>query len=484
MNCEQLTVNRDKNLRYDLDFDGRAGIFRLMRNNGPVFEGKPGGAAGAGLVNGPVGITLLKLTAPMIFGILSMALYNLVDAYFVGRLGKLQLAALSFTFPVVLVASSIAHGIGMGAGALISTALGAGDMRLARRLSADSLALTLLAMLCFALAGMATINPLFRLLGAEESILPYIRTYMLLWYPGTVFVVLPIVGNYAIRSTGDSLTPALLMITGAVINAALDPLLIFGIGPFPAWGIKGAAMATLIGKMLTFVAAFYALVHRDRLVVLSEWTARGMSDSWGQILYLGIPNIGTRLIVPLGMGIVTRIAASHGYEAVAGYGIGTRVEYLSLSVVYALAAVIGPFIGQNLGAGRPDRVREGFRKGEHIAAGVGAFFCAASLLLADRAAGLFSADMRVAGAAATYIRIVSAAYALQGIFLVISAGLYVLKKPFRAALLAIMETFFLAVPLAAIGSLVWGFTGVCVAVALSYIITGLAARAALARAAP
>ncbi|MEE8441062.1 MAG: MATE family efflux transporter, partial [Spirochaetia bacterium] len=160
-------------------------------------------SARAQLTDGNVPRMLIRLTIPMVFGMLSMVLYNLVDTLFVGRLGKDQLAALSFTFPVVLVISSLALGVGMGASAAISRAIGAGDGDRVRRLTTDSLVLAVLIVGTFATAGILTIDPLFRLLGADERILPYISKYMTIWYPGMVFVVVPMVGNNAIRATGD-----------------------------------------------------------------------------------------------------------------------------------------------------------------------------------------------------------------------------------------------------------------------------------------
>ncbi|MCK4516768.1 MAG: polysaccharide biosynthesis C-terminal domain-containing protein, partial [Spirochaetaceae bacterium] len=241
-------------------------------------------SARAQLTEGNVPRMLIRLTIPMIFGVLSMVLYNLVDTLFVGRLGKDQLAALSFTFPVVLVISSLALGVGIGASAAISRAIGAGDHGRVRRLTTDSLLLALLIVGVFATAGILTIDPLFRLLGANERILPYINEYMSIWYPGMVFVVFPMVGNNAIRATGDTRTPGIVMMIGALANAMMDPLLIFGIGPFPALGIRGAAAATLFGRSITFVAAIYVLSVREHLLDFRRPKIAAVLSSWKEVL--------------------------------------------------------------------------------------------------------------------------------------------------------------------------------------------------------
>ena len=163
------------------------------------------------LTEAPVGPTLARLTVPMIFGILSMVLYNLADTFFVGRLGKDQLAALSFTFPVVLIIGSLSQGIGMGASAAVSRAVGGRDYHRVRRLSTDSLILGLLIIGFGVGAGLLTVRPLFTLLGARDAVLGYIGEYMRVWYIGMIFVVVPMIGNNLIRATGDTKTPGLIM---------------------------------------------------------------------------------------------------------------------------------------------------------------------------------------------------------------------------------------------------------------------------------
>jgi len=431
------------------------------------------GGVKATLTEGAVTPMLIRLTIPMVFGILSMVLYNLVDTLFVGRLGATQLAALSFTFPVVLVISSLALGLGMGASAAVSRAIGEGDLDRERRLTTDSLILALLIVGVTAGVGLFTIDPLFRALGADELTLPYIREYMTIWYPGMIFVVVPMVGNNCIRATGDTRTPGTVMVIGAVTNAVLDPLLIFGIGPFPELGIRGAAAATLIGRSVTFAVAIYVLARRERLIDFHFGSLRKVAASWQTVLYVGIPTAATRMIVPVGAGIVTRIVSAYGPQAVAGYGVATRLEFFALAVVNALASVIGPFIGQNVGAGKLDRVRSGFSSAVRICAVIGGFFFLLFLALARPIAGLFSNAPEVVAVTSKYARIVSVAYAFQGIYLISVPSLNVLRMPLRAAGLGVLEMFGLVVPLGLLGSTLFGLTGILGGIALSYLVTGV-----------
>ena len=171
----------------------------------------------ARLIEGPVQKTLIRLTLPMVLGTLGMVIFNLSDTFFVGQLGTNQLAALSFTFPVVLIVSSLAMGLGIGASAVISRAIGEGNHYKVKRLTTDSLTLSLIFVGFFALFGLLTINPLFRLLGASGEVLVYISQYMTIWYLGVVFVVIPMVGNNAIRASGDTKTPGLIMVFASFV---------------------------------------------------------------------------------------------------------------------------------------------------------------------------------------------------------------------------------------------------------------------------
>ena len=443
----------------------------------------------AKLTEGSVGWLLVRLTLPMIMGILSMVVYNLVDTFFVSRLGKLQMAALTFTFPVVLFVGSVAHGLGVGTSSLVSRAIGANNLKRVRRLSTDSLVLSFSAVALFAAAGLLTINPLFRMLGADEKILPYIREYMTVWYPGMLFVVFPMVGNNIIRATGDTKTPGLVMLTGALINSVLDPLLIFGsdavpvIGPLlgsigliiKPLGIRGAAAATLIGRSFTFTIALYILGHREKFLTFKNTSLKEILSSWREILSIGIPNAGTRMIIPLGTGVLTRLISDYGTSAVAGYGIASRIEFFALAPVRALSSVMGPFIGQNYGAGLIERVRKGIKRGSQFSIVLGLVFFAVLFIFSENIASVFSKNRDIISVTTLYLRIVSAAYGLHGICLISAFVLNVFKKPYHAVFISLTEIFFLSVPLAILADRFFGIRGIFSAIGVSYAAAGFLA---------
>lgn len=427
------------------------------------------------LIEGPIGKTLTKLTIPMIFGIIGIVVFNLVDTFFVGQLGTHHLAAISFTFPIVFVLGSLAMGLGIGTSAAVSKAIGEGDHSQVQRFTTDSLSLAMLIVLIFVTIGLLTIEPLFTLLGATDDIMPLIKEYMTIWYLGMAFVVVPMVGNNAIRATGDTKTPSIVMLVAAGVNIVLDPIFIFGFGPIPRLELTGAAIATVMARAFTFVVAIWVLYHREKMITLVMPTFQAGLTSWKRILYVGLPAAGTNMIVPIGIGIITGMLAVYGPEAVAGFGVASRIEVFALTVIMALGSVLAPFTGQNWGAGRQDRVKAGIRYSQQFSMAWGAIMFVLLMILAPMMAGLFNDNPQVISVIVMYLWLVPLSYGLQGVLTLSGAALNVLNKPFHAATLSVVRMLVLYVPLGYAGSYFFGVSGIFGAATIANIITGIAA---------
>src|SRR5690606_16703368 len=198
------------------------------------------------LLNDPIGPTLTRMTIPTAIGIVAILFFNLADTYFIGLIGPAELAAVSFTFPVCTLLMNISMGLGIGTAIHISSRIGRGDLAEARRTAAHAIMLAVTIAVPSATLGILTLEPLFHLLGADDATIDLIREYMELWYAGFFLLVIPMVGNSVIRATGDTKTPSMIMGIAGLVNGIMDPLLIFGIGPFPELGIQGAVIATLL----------------------------------------------------------------------------------------------------------------------------------------------------------------------------------------------------------------------------------------------
>jgi putative MATE family efflux protein len=425
------------------------------------------------LTKNPVGTTLIKLTIPMIGGMIGMVIFNLIDTYFVGKLGTDQLAAMSFTFPVVMLQGSIAMGLGVGTSAVVSRLIGRGNHHKVKRQATDSLLLSLIVVIVLMFAGLFTVTPVFTLLGAKGRVLELIKEYMLIWYIGAPFVVIPMVGNNVIRAAGNTVIPALIMLIAACLNAVLDPLLIFGLGPFPALGLKGAALATVIARAGTLLAALLFLNFRFNMLTFKLPKFRDMMLSWKEMLFVGVPAALTQLIMPVTMGVITRMVSEYGKQAVAAVGVGTRIQMFALSPVMALSVVILPFVGQNMGAGKPDRIKEGIKKSQLFSFIFGAalfivFICGGRLI-----GTLFSRDSRVIEVLYEYLVIVSGGYGLWGIMRINASVFNAIRKPFHSMGLNLLRTFLLYIPLAFVFSLFFKLEGIFLAALASAVIAGI-----------
>ncbi|MEQ8237865.1 MAG: MATE family efflux transporter [Cyclobacteriaceae bacterium] len=420
------------------------------------------------LTEGSIPENLIGLTLPMMLGIISMVAFNLVDTYFVGKLGSDQLAALSFTFPVIMVIFSIIQGIGIGATALISKSIGRKDKEKAARETTDSLALAVVISGIFITIGLLTLEPTFRLLGASDQIMPYVVEYMKIWYFALFFVTIPYVGNSAIRATGDARTPSLIMIFAVIINAILDPLLIFGYGPFPELGLKGAAYATAISRCFTMILAIIILRYRENLIVLKVPTLKVLTGCWKAILYIGVPSGASKLITPIATGIITALLAIYGDFAVAAYGVGSRIEFLAMSILFALSASIGPFSGQNFGAKKLDRITRAVNLSNGFSLIYGFFAAIIIWFFAEPFAGIFTSDQQVIQLTKDFLMIVPISFGFQGIVQNVNSNINTLDKPLEASMVVFIQMILIGLPLLYLGDHFYGAQGIYAGLALTY----------------
>ncbi len=427
----------------------------------------------ATLTEGPIGKTLFRLTIPMIFGVLSMVAFNLVDSFFVGRLGKDALAALGFAIPIVLILNAIGMGLSMGAAAVISKAIGEGDKSKVQRLTTDSLVLAVIFASVFVILGLISLEPVFRMLGATPEVMPLIRDYMQIWYVGVIFVIVPFVGNSAIRANGDTRTPAFIMVSMVLLNGILDPILIFGWGPIPAMGMQGAAIATVFARAVSLVLGLYFLKFRDDLLSLKIPSFNNMMESWKGILFIGLPAAATNMVVPFTTALVTGIAAGYGSAAVAALGVAARIDLLAIAVVVALSTILGPFIGQNMGAKKLTRLREGVRLSMLFALLWGLLMLLIMSSLRRYIAPLFNDNEDVIHAIVLYLSIAPLGYAARCVYALGNTALNVLNRPLHASAVTLLMMFGFYIPLAYLGSYLYGLGGVFAAIPIAFTFGGV-----------
>lgn len=430
----------------------------------------------ARLVEGDVGKTLFKLSLPMIGGISALMSYSAVDTFFVAQLGVQQLAAMSFTFPVVMMVSSIAIGLGAAASSCVARAIGRGDKQRAKRLISDCL-LVALAVSCLVTAlGLYFLKPLFLALGAPAALLPMIGDYMVLWLWGTFAMVVPMVATSIMRAMGEASLVGKLMIAGALVNIALDPILIFGLLGAPRLELQGAAWATLLSRAIGVAIALYYFIDNKLLVnPLAELAP--LRSSLREIAHIGIPAMATNMIIPFASGIVLVLVAGYGEQAVAGLGIAVRLEPLALIAFYALSAVIGGFCGQNLGAGNYLRLQQSLRWTLRYTLSIGLLLAALFFFAAPLLAGLFTDSPESLAVAVSYLRIVPISYGCYGIVMAANASFNGLGQPLPATVISVCRVIVVYLPLAWWLQPALGINALFVASASANVLVGLAAYA-------
>ena len=411
------------------------------------------------LVDGSIQRSLIRMTTPMIIGMLALFTFQLVDTWFISFLGTESLTAISFTFPVTFTVMSLAIGLGIGASAVVAKALGSSQFEKAKEAATVINYISLILACLVVIISWILMEDIFTLMGANDRLLIPIRDYMVVWLPGSVLVVCIMTSNSILRGYGDTKTPSILMAAAAFSNALLDPLFIFGIGPFPELGIQGAALATVISWMLGFCYLFYLLVFKMELISRSLPNKATLKNSGLDMLSIGVPAAGANMMTPLAAGIMTAIAAGFGDSTVAAFGVGARIEPIATLLVLAISSSLPPLISQNYGAGRLDRIKEAYRIATRF---ILVWQLIIYLLLAIGAgilASIFSEDPEVVEAIKLFVWIMPLGYGLQGIIILTNSSLNALHRPLNALILSIARFFVFYVPLAYVGSVYFGLYG-------------------------
>ncbi|EKO3468280.1 MATE family efflux transporter [Vibrio fluvialis] len=424
-----------------------------------------------GLLSAPIPNVLRQMTIPMIFGMVAILMFNLVDTFFISLLGTDALAAISYTFPVTFGVNCITMGIGVGLSTSIGRLLGQGDTSNAARFSTHGLllAVTLVAIACT--AGFFTIEPLFLLLGAKAELIPLIEQYMQVWYLTIPLLVIPMAGNSAIRATGDTKTPAKMMMLAGAINGCLDPLLIFGYGPFPELGIQGAAIASAFSWLGALIGSLYVLVKRDRLLAPPHFAS--LRHDWQQILKIGTPAALSTAMSPISGALLMMMLSSHGTAAVAAYGAAQRIESILILVLMSLTSALTPFMAQNFGAQNPTRSFSGLFLSLRFSLIFQLLVFIMMVPLSIPLAALFSQEQAVRDLLWHYLLVVPFSYGFQGVVMMLVSALNALHLPLKAFQWSFMRLFLFTLPSAWLGSTLYGIEGLFIGIALGNVLGGL-----------
>lgn len=400
-------------------------------------------------------ITVMSLTSTL--GLMAVFLVDFVDMIFISMLGKAELAAaIGYAGAILFFTNSFSIGMSIAAGALVARALGAGQDAEARRLATNTAAIGVALGLVFVAVVWLNLRPLAALIGASGETLDLAVSYMQIIIPSLPILMLGMVGSAILRAHGDAKRAMMATIYGGLVNAVLDPILIFGLD----LELTGAALASVCARVAIGVTAILPVIRYyggfDRP------TFKGVSLDLRPIFAIGIPAILTQLATPIGSAYVTRVMSTFGEDAVAGMAIVGRMTPVAFAVIFALSGAIGPIIGQNAGAGQHDRVRAAFREGLIFTAAVVAGVSLLLFLLRPVFVDLFQLD----GLALTLVFLfagpLSLTYFFNGVLFVGNAAFNNLNHPFYSTWINWGRHTVGTIPFVMLGAAWYGAPGVLI----------------------
>ena len=389
------------------------------------------------LLDRPILPTLLRLALPNVFGLLATALVAVAETAYAGLLGTAELAGMALVFPFVMLQQMMSAGAMGGAmSSAVARALGARDEARASALALHAALIAIGAGILFSVVFLSLGPTLFALLGGRGAALEAARGYCFALFSGSVAVWLCNGLVSVIRGTGDMRLPSLLLLAVALLQVALGAALAFGAGPLPRLGLAGIGLgqALAYGAGATFLLA---RLRAGRARVRLAWTAprRGL---FADILRVGLPSAFSPAMSVAVVLVLTRLVAGFGTEALAGYGIGVRLEFLLIPIAFAIGIASVPLVGTAIGAGEVARARRAAWTAGALSAGLCGFFGILASLMPGAIADLFTDDAAAMAVAARFFAWVGPAYAFFGLGLALyfaSQGAGRMLAPIGAALL-------------------------------------------------
>lgn len=418
---------------------------------------------------GNVSKSLFKLGIPMVISMLVMALYNVVDTYFVSGLGTVSVAAVSVAFPISLIFSGVGLTFGAGAGSFISRLLGKNEKEQAEKVAAIAMFSSIITGIILALIITIFLSPVLRFMGATETILPYARRYAVIFIISTIFSTGNVAaGNLAVAQ-GASNICLTGMISGAVLNMFLDPLFINVLN----MGIRGAAIATLVAQIVTTVIYLWFFVGARSYVKIRISNFHPTKFIYKEILKIGVSMLLLQLLSSLSISLISNAASRYGDEAVAAMGIVLRIITLGTNVVFGYMKGFQPMAGYNYGAQNYERVKAAIISSIKWTT----TFCIVWTLLifcyANPLVSLFSNDAKVIEIAEDALRANTIMFFTFGLQFTYSTLFLAMGKATIGGVLSICRQGIFFIPVILLLTPIWGLNGVIYSQAVADLLTTL-----------
>ncbi|MCA9374376.1 MATE family efflux transporter [Candidatus Peregrinibacteria bacterium] len=425
---------------------------------------------------GPIIKALISLSIPIVFANILQTAYQLVDTFWVGRLGAEAVAAVSLSFPFLFLLISLAGGLAIAGTIMVSQYKGKGDIEQVDYISAQTLMMMFIVGIIVSIIGYFLSAPLMHFMGAEGDVLPAATSYLQISFVGLVFMFGFFIYQSLMRGVGDVKTPLFIVFGTVLLNLVLDPLFILGWGPIPAYGVTGAALATIGTQGLATIIGIALLMSGKQGIHLKASNMKPDFSLMKKMFFLGFPASISQSTRALGMMLMTFLVASFGTVVVASYGIGGRILSFIIIPAVGLAMATSTLVGQNIGAGKIDRAAKISKTSSLIsfallsAVGVLVFLFAEPLT-----AAFIPDDTEVIQSGSQFVKIMALTFGFIGIQQTINGTLMGSGNTKMSMILSLITLFIVQFPFAYILSkhTTLGFEGIYWAFPITNIIMAI-----------
>lgn len=428
---------------------------------------------GRDLTEGDIGRHLCDLAGPMVIGISALILVGMTDTYFAKFLGTQAQAALGVVTPIAMVANSLILGAAGGASSLLSRTIGAGRPNKAKAIARDMLIFLLLAAVIVAAPAFLFRAPLLQILGAESELAQEALPYLQIYFFTFPLIASAMVTSGILRTYGERFLPAAMLMLASIVNIILDPILMFGLGPFPRLELAGLALASAIAWSVSLFVGLFVAILRRGYIAIDGSRIGSVAQSARDIAQLAAPASLANALGPVGAMLAVSAVLLSGEAAVAGYGIGARIEALISIPFFALTSALSPVNGQNAGAMHFHRVRTAFFSTYRMCLIWGMASALLLLIFAPFLTALFTQDPEAIKAGTLYLRINCLAFFGAGIAMNAAAGFNGVGEPVRGMLITFARSILLTGPFAWLGALQFGLVGAFIGIAAANLLAGL-----------
>ena len=418
----------------------------------------------------PIPKALLAMGLPAMIGMMINALYNLADAYFVGGLGTSQMGAISVAFPIGQVIVGLGLLFGNGAASYISRLLGKGDQKTADKAASTALYSSIFAGAVLIICTLIFLNPVLKLLGATESILPYALTYAGIYTASSIFNIFNVTMNNIVTSEGAAKTTMFALLAGALLNIILDPIFIYVLN----WGVAGAAAATAISQIISALVYLYYILSKKSVFSFSIKKCCFSKEIISEILKIGIPTMIFQLLTSLSISLINMRAKEYGDSVIAGMGAVTRIISMGSLMVFGFIKGFQPIAGYSYGARKYDRLREAIRTAIIWSTVFCAVFGIAAAIFSKTIISSFTKDdMEMIETGRKALIANGLSFLLFGFYTVYSSLYLALGKAKEGLILGACRQGLCFVPIILILPLLWNINGILYAQPISDIISAV-----------